>query len=542
MSDVRWSHGIAAEEGARHNSLLPLLASLLSARKSFTYLITAIWAGGLWCYLRSLTNNDVAWALVAAEKWLAGAQLYQDVIEVNPPLFIWLKAPVVLASHWTGIPATELVVFYFFALIALSLGLIWKTTENGFDRTNLLGRGLTLASAIVLIVFPARDFGQREHIMLIFALPYMLLVARRALGLEIRHGLATTIGLLAGLGFALKPPFFVVLPFMLEFYLVFRRPSLRTALRPELVAAAVIFVGYGFLVVAMTPDYLIRVVPWILLVYGEGYGTSTWSIIFCWQSAALLGLLVTHIGLRSRQAYPIVTDVLLICAAAFFLTYVMQAKGWAYQVLPATALIFLSIAVIAVSDPLRRGLHGVLPTVGVFALGAMTSLPLAMGGYRNPAIKTLLPIVREHAAGGSIYTLSSYLWMSFPLVNKAGVGWSSRFSTLWLLPGAERRLASPEAANDLALASMLRAAESYTLAAVVEDFERDPPKLVIVDRRRDPRFGDTSFDYLAYLNADGRFSSIWSHYRKLRSVTFDDLGKLDIYERIPETAPASPAP
>jgi len=538
MSDARWSHGIAAEEGARQYSLMTLLASLLSGRKSFFYLIAAVWVGGLCVYLRALTNNDVAWALVAAEKWLAGARLYQDVIEVNPPLFIWLKAPVVLASHWTGIPQSQLVVLYFFALIALSLGLIWKTTETGFDRTNLLGRGLTLASAIVLIVFPARDFGQREHIMLIFALPYMLLCARRALGLEIRHGYATTIGLLAGLGCALKPPFFVVLPFMLELYLVFRRPSLRTALRPELVAAAVIFVGYGFLVMATTPDYLIRVVPWILLVYGEGYGTSTWSFVFCWQGLTLLGLLAAHIGLRSRQAYPIVTDVLLICAAAFFVTYVMQAKGWTYQVLPATSLIFLSIVVIAVSDPLRRGLHGVLPSVGVFVLGAMTSLPMAMGTYRNPAIKTLLPIVREHAAGGSIYTLSSYLWMSFPLVNKAEVRWSSRFSTLWLLPGAERRLASAEAAQDLALASMLRAAESYTLAAVVEDFERDPPMLVIVDRRRDPRFGDTVFDYLGYLSGDARFAATWSHYRKLRSVAFDDLGNLDIYERVP-TAPAA---
>ncbi|HMK68558.1 MAG TPA: hypothetical protein VK433_08430 [Stellaceae bacterium] len=542
MSDARWSHEIAAEETARRFSLMPILASLLSARRSFTYLIVAIWMGGLWVYLHALTNNDVAWALVVAEKWLAGAQLYQDVIEVNPPLFIWLKAPVVLTSQWTGIPASQLVVLYFFASIAVSLGLIWKTTEIGFDRTNLLGRGLTLASAIILIVFPARDFGQREHIMLIFALPYMLLVARRALGLEIRHGLATTIGLLAGLGCALKPPFFIVLPFMLEFYLVLRRPSLRTALRPELVAAGAVFVGYGILVMCLTPDYLIRVVPWILLVYSEGYGTSPWAIMLCWQSIAIVALLGTHLCLRSRQAYPIVTDVLLICACAFFITYVMQAKGWSYHILPATALIFLAVVVMAVSDPLRRGMHGVLPTVGVFALGAMTSLPLAMGTYRNPSLKTLVPIVHQNAAGGSIYTLSSYLWMSFPLVNETGVRWASRFSTLWLLPGAERRLATPEASSDLALRSMLQAAESYTLAAVVEDFERDPPKVVIVDARRDPRYSDSVFDYLQYLSADDRFVAIWSHYRKIRSVAFDDLGTLDIYVRAPEAAAAAPQP
>ena len=535
MADARVADGIA---GARQFSMMPLYASLLSARKSFSYLIAAIWLGGLWAYLNTLTNNDVAWALVAAEKWLAGARLYQDVIEVNPPLFIWLKAPAVLAAQWTGIAATKLVVVYLFLLIALSLGLIWKVTETGLDRTNLLGRGLTLAATIALVVFPARDFGQREHIMLIFALPYILLGARRALGLEFRHGLATVVGLLAGIGFALKPPFFVMLPFMLEAYLMIRRPSLRTALRPELVALSVIFVGYGVFVMCFTPEYLSRVVPWVLLVYNDGYGSTFWPVIGCWQGFALLGMLAAHAVMRSRQAYPVVTDTLLICASAFFVAYVIQMKGWGYHLLPTTTMIFLAIVVMAVSDPLRRGFYGVVPTVGVFALGAMTALPLAAGGYRNPAIKTLLPIVTEHAAGKSIYTFSSYLWMSFPLVNRAEVRWASRFATLWLLPGAERRLKSPEAATDLALASWLRAAENYTLAAVIEDLQRDPPALVIVDRRHDPRFGESEFDYLARFSRDDRFNAIWSRYRKLREVAFDDLGKVDIYERIPDAEAA----
>ncbi|HMK69060.1 MAG TPA: hypothetical protein VK433_10960, partial [Stellaceae bacterium] len=90
--------------------------------------------------------------------------------------------------------------------------------------------------------------------------------------------------------------------------------------------------------------------------------------------------------------------------------------------------------------------------------------------------------------------------------------------------------------------SMLQAAESYTLAAVVEDFERDPPKVVIVDTRRDPRYNDTVFDYLQYLSGDERFVAIWSHYRKIRSVAFDDLGTLDIYVRAPEAAAAAPQP
>ena len=42
--------------------------------------------------LRSPQKDDVAWLLYVARKWLAGQRLYEDLIEVNPPLIIWIYA------------------------------------------------------------------------------------------------------------------------------------------------------------------------------------------------------------------------------------------------------------------------------------------------------------------------------------------------------------------------------------------------------------------------------------------------------------------
>src|SRR5215813_700280 len=48
-------------------------------------------------FLAPLTH-DAAWYLVATRRYLDGARLYVDLIEVNPPLMFWLMTP----PTWLG--------------------------------------------------------------------------------------------------------------------------------------------------------------------------------------------------------------------------------------------------------------------------------------------------------------------------------------------------------------------------------------------------------------------------------------------------------
>ena len=41
--------------------------------------------------LRSPLKDDIAWLLYVARHWLAGRELYVDVVEVNPPLIVWIS-------------------------------------------------------------------------------------------------------------------------------------------------------------------------------------------------------------------------------------------------------------------------------------------------------------------------------------------------------------------------------------------------------------------------------------------------------------------
>src|SRR3954464_8276146 len=146
------------------------------AAVSLLLLLTVI-AIVLFTMLRSPLKDDVAWLLYVARRWLSGRELYVDVVEVNPPLIVWISAiPIQLASvlnidaQFTAIP--------FF--VAAVLGCAWWTASLLRGSGTLFEDRLPVFAAIgtVLLVVPAGDLGQREHLLVAAILPYLALFAR----------------------------------------------------------------------------------------------------------------------------------------------------------------------------------------------------------------------------------------------------------------------------------------------------------------------------------------------------------------------------
>ena len=53
-------------------------------------LLASVLGAVLFIALRSPLKDDIAWLLYVARRWLAGRELYIDVVEVNPPLIVWI--------------------------------------------------------------------------------------------------------------------------------------------------------------------------------------------------------------------------------------------------------------------------------------------------------------------------------------------------------------------------------------------------------------------------------------------------------------------
>src|SRR5258706_765354 len=71
----------------------------------------------------------------------------------------------------------------------------------------------------VLLVYPQGSFGQREHLLVILSLPYLLLATVRAQLLPIDPWRAALIGLVAAVGIGIKPHF-AFLPVLIELNLL----------------------------------------------------------------------------------------------------------------------------------------------------------------------------------------------------------------------------------------------------------------------------------------------------------------------------------
>jgi hypothetical protein len=215
--------------------------------------------------------------------------------------------------------------------------------------------------------------------------------------------------------------------------------------------------------------------------------------------------------------------VLVLCATVFYGIYLLQMKGWTYQVLPVTALLFLLAATSAI-----WGRHRLF---GAALAAAILAVPLARGTYHNGLAQALAPVVNRLAGSsrGALYVLTSYNWVGFPLVELTDLHWSSRFPALWLLPGAVKGLHAARANSDPELAAAYAGIERYVVEAVVQDMARDPPTVVIVDERPDPRFGGLGFRYLPFFCRDPRFARIWARYQKAARVERNGIGPYDIY-------------
>src|SRR5690242_1343332 len=192
---------------------------------------------------QSMVNHDVAWILYIADRVLHGSTLYKDIVEINPPLIVWLNIPIVALAHLVG--ASSIVVFRIvvLALIAGSLALSVRIIgplhgADGADWVIML-----LAACFALVAFPGYDFGQREHLLLILALPYVLLTVARARGRVPTAALAIGVGIAAGVGLAIKP-FFLTLWIGLIAYAWATEKRLPWR-RPEVLASGAVIVLYG---------------------------------------------------------------------------------------------------------------------------------------------------------------------------------------------------------------------------------------------------------------------------------------------------------
>jgi hypothetical protein len=487
-----------------------LAAALVAALAA----VLAAWVG-LRAADPSAFNHDVGWILVAAERVLGGAEYGRDWLDPNPPGIFWLSAAPVALARALGTPPIAVFDAGVALAILASLAAVHRLLARGWPELPPDAR-LALCGGIgaALTLLPGYDFGQREHLVAIAALPYWLACARALAGrpLGLRAGLA--VGTAAGVGFAIKP-FFLLAGIAVAAWIGFAR-GVRALARADHLAIAAIQVAYAAAVALLAPGYRdVAALAWQVL---GAYDYPWFAFVL---NRATLALAIAFAVARWIPATPETRDlrrVLGIAALAFWVAACAQQRGWAYHFLPAELCAVAWIAFCAagrLAQPRTARL-----AVPVLA-GALLASALALGAQltrtlspRPTPVAGLAGIVRGAAAGAPVLFFSTAVGPAFPVVNVSGAGWASRISCLWPLPG----LYTPEqwASDPFPYRSRdeMSAAERALVDTVVDDLARWRPALIFVDRRRDRQaIGRSAFDFVAYFARDPRFAQLFADYR-----------------------------
>ncbi|GAC1552911.1 MAG: hypothetical protein NVS2B5_10900 [Beijerinckiaceae bacterium] len=426
-------------------------------------------------------NPDTSWIITICEKILAGAHLYTDILETNPPATIWLYMPSVVLAHLIGLsPEAVIDTGTFFAALASILLCLCIADRAGGMRSELKG-WLVAAAALVLLVLPARAFTEREQIAVIAIAPYLVLSIVRLEGraMSLLHAVIAGIGI--GIAVSIKPHFGASVVLVALVVALIRR-DWRGLFVPEHFVAAGIFTAYVAAALCFCPDYLRVMLPLVRAVYipvrlqsAMLFGTAFKLTL----AAILLAFLSTrHSPDRARYW------LAFAATAGFAAAFVQQGKGWSYHAYPMLAVAtFAALAAIIRENTSAAGPSGFERLASRLASG-IAACVLCVGIFNvlmwqtdYPALADAIRRVKERP---SIAVVSADLALAHPLVRSLHGTYAGRVCDQWIASGAMVLLDDKNL--DEGQRAELRRLQDFDADLLAENLARNRPDVLLVER------------------------------------------------------------
>jgi hypothetical protein len=511
-----------------------------------TWMLLTLAAAGMAVLLALLpaAGHDQLWCLYVAQRMLHGTTLYgPELLESNPPLIMGILLIPAALSRLLHLPVT----------ILFKLGVLLLEAASAITSLRIL-RSLqatlspvsrwTLAFVFLAIyaVVPARDFGQRDHLLALLCLPYVLAAALDAESPNtaihfnsqpLSRTLALLIGIAAGLGICLKPHH-ILIPIAIEAALLLKRRTARTLLRPEPLAIAATCLIYLVAIHLFTPNYITQVVPLLRDVY--------WAIGHLTLPKLLLEAIELHIlaaitialyfffGNRNNPLRPAILN-LILAGIASTIAYYLQGTGWYYQQIPAISFFAAALSLQILPFATRP-----LPTWTPKAAAALSILALTLTAYfsgyslKNP---TTFPSGLSNIPDPTFFAnlppntpvaiLTTVVDDSVPPIFTHHLLWAQRTNNLWVLPAILRNeTPNGQPPQHKIPPTRLDELDRQQHLWMVEDLNRWRPALILVLRCQDPTvqcqiLEDRHDNLLAWFQRDAAFRAAFSQYHLLRT-------------------------
>jgi hypothetical protein len=483
-------------------------------------------------------SHDVAWTLHGGATLLDGGRYGVDVIDNNPPLVFWLGAGEVALARALGAPALAV-----HAVLVLLGALLAAVLSRRLLADGVLpadwADAVVLSLLACFVLVPGFEYGQRDHLTIVLATPYLFTAGRRLAGLATPVRTRALAGALAALGIALKPHYTLVW-MGVEGLLALRLRSLGCLLVVENALIAGFGAAYVGAVALFAGDYLGSIAD-VRRLHGAYDAPLDWlSPAHLWWAGAAASLWL----LRLPRAAERVTWMLVAAGGLALLVLHVQAKGWSYHALPAqiaalTALMVMTAAFLASpglwDERVRWGPRRVTGAA-VLTWAAVAVVSLQPPEESRRGVPALAGFIDSHARGGDVLALTSLMYPFFPAVEFSASRSASPYSCLWLVTGQYSPEERERPEFPYRRLEQMPESERRFVDNVVTALEKGPALVLIESapiRLRDTR---APIDFRRYFSADPRFEALLTRYRRLDPIRVMDgiWRNLDVYAQDPK--------
>lgn len=489
---------------------------------------------------------DQSWYLYAAQRLLAGAHIYgSELVDPNPPLIIWFSVVPAFLGHLLHLDTYLMLKVVVFLMIIGSVAWCARTLRiSGIaqSRTHLL---IGIASVLSAEIFMSGYvLGEREHLVVILILPYILSAVLSMHGKQSRPPFAElcALGVAAGVAVCFKPQQVLMLA-GLELFLAAWRRTLKRLFSPDFLCAALAIFLYIELISVAAPRYLSATMPLARETYWAVAYFSTWDLIKQEPVFDVLFILTALILILSwkKLRMPIVPGAFLACSLAASVAYCAQHTGSSYRLYPQDASLLLAILWIAMDlAPDQIIIDWKLDSTFavsmlIFAL-LLVPASIAIGRTLEQfeSLNWGIPrdVFAQYPPETPVLVLSTALG-AFPTVEHSHLIWASRAPCLWMLPAIiqnEVFQAGGPRPKKILPPALVGSLAAQTRTETAEDFRRWKPSVVMVEQCHKSHscwgLRNIDFDTLNWFLRSPAFAAEWSHYTYQSS-----RNNLDIYTR-----------
>lgn len=464
-----------------------------------------------------LLSPDVSYLMHASQQLLQGAHYGKEIFETNPPLILYLYTPIHFFNKIIGDPVLMLRV-YVLALATISsiisYILLKKLITDTFYRQCIFFTFL-----FVLFILPVYAFGQREHLLMILIFPYLLNVALTLENKPLPARFQFCIGIMAGLGFALKPFFLVPLVLIegmsYQRRLASRKTSLDASLRwhdmihPNTLAIFLVFICYLASIFIWQPEYLQIILPLTLKYYFGHQSISLAELFFEGRAIFCVfcfAMLISYFVFAKHDRYPIVGRLFCLALVGMLIAYTLPGQPWYYHLYPALGLAFLLLAHVA-------GQFFWLVVFAIFPLTQCYYLLITMQEYKNTRPQNdIAQYILQSEGARSIYCFAPFTSDCFPLTYQIKGEYAAGVPSLWWFKGI-RNIEKNNKTSQHFLQD-----KQFFIEQVANDLNNYQAHWMIVNEDNFQYWEGKSFNILHYLAENKKFATAMQSYSFVKKI------------------------